>query len=437
MALERQNMPIGKASAGGVHAFAPLLGLVGMVAAIALAGGGAVPAAAADEADLANVPVRERRHSLYDPIGIHASAFHFFPRITAGVMFDSNVFASASDPSSDFALVLAPELRAFADRGDGFYEFSVGAKNYTYHRFDSEDRTDAHARFRGSKQLRSDIKWDAVLEAARRHQLRGDSFTPTTAAEPIPFNDLRAETAVTKTFNRLGVMVGGRVRHISYENVTAIGGGTLDQSYRDGTILTTTVKPSYEFSPGYRAYTRIDLSQRDYKGTGAENRDSQGYDIRGGVEFRITPLMSGSVDVGYLAQDYDNPAIPTVEGVSAGARMMWLMTPLMTLSLFAERSVAETAAPDQEARLDLSAGAQLDYEIMRSLILSLEGSYKNEDFVGTARTDDVMKISTKIDYLMSRSFNIGMSYSYFDRLSNDPLYNFDKHVVTINVTAQH
>jgi uncharacterized protein (PEP-CTERM system associated) len=116
---------------------------------------------------------------------------------------------------------------------------------------------------------------------------------------------------------------------------------------------------------------------------------------------------------------------------------MWLMTPLMTVSLFAERSVAEMAAPDQQGRLDFSAGAQLDYEILRNLILSLESVYKNEEFTGTSRTDDIVKLSAKLDYLLSRSFNFGLKYNYIDRSSENPIYDFDKHVVTVNVTAQH
>jgi hypothetical protein len=147
-------------------------------------------------------------------------------------------------------------------------------------------------------------------------------------------------------------------------------------------------------------------------------------------------MLLGSMDAGYLSYDYDNPLIPSVDGMSAGARLMWLMTPLMTVTFFAERNVAEIAAPDQEGRLDFLAGAQLDYEILRTLILSLEGAYKNEDFTGTSRTDVIVKLSARLDYLLSRRFNFGLSYNYIDRSSDNPLYDYEKHVVTLNVTAQ-
>jgi hypothetical protein len=388
------------------------------------------------EDDMANMPVRQRPHSEYDPLGIRADAFMFFPSVTIGLQYDSNVFASV-EAAGDWALVTAPELHVVAERSGGSYELELGARHYAYQDFSSEDRTDAHARFRVSRQIRADLKWDTAIEAARRHELRGDSFSPASAAEPIPFRDLRAETSLTRIFNHLGVTVGGRIRDLAYEDVDAIGGGTLDQSQRDGTIITGTIKPFYEFSPGYRAYGRLDLSQRDYAGEDSQERDSQGYDARGGLEFRMTPLIFGSVEAGYLTQDYSNPLIPTVDGLSTAARATWLMTPLMTLSLFAERSVAEMASPDVEGRLDFIGGVQFDYEVLRNLIVSLEGSYKNEDFVGTTRSDDIVKFSAKLDYLLSRNIHFGLKYNYTERSSDIPEYDFEKHLVTLNVIAQH
>jgi hypothetical protein len=384
--------------------------------------------------DPANVPVGERRHTDFEPMGIRAGVFTIFPSATIGMQYDSNLFASV-DPIADWALVTAAQILFQADRGDGKYELDVGARNYLYQKQDSENRTDAHARFRLTRQFTSDVRWDAAFSAARRHEDRDDSFSLSGAAEPTAYNDLQAETAVTKTFNRLGVTIGGRVRNLTYEDTPLRGGGTRDLSFRDGTIITTTVKPFYDFSPGYRAYARIDLSKRDYQGEGTLNRDAQGYDARGGVEFRLTSMLTGAAEAGYMAYGYDNPLIPNQEGPSAGARLMWLMTPLMTVTLFAERTVAEVAAPDQEGRLDFIAGAQVDYEILRNLILSLGGKYKNEDFSGTSRTDEIVKLSAKLDYLLSRRLNFGLSYDYTDRSSDNPLFDFDKHVVMFNVTA--
>ena len=418
---------------GGVRGLARSAGLTCMTA-IAL-WSSALPACAGNE-DIASLPVRARRHSDYEPAGVRVDAFMFYPSAVASVEYDSNVFAKVN-AISDWALVTAPELRVVFERSDGSYELDVGARNYVYKRFDSQDRTDAHARFRASREITNDFKWDGQVEIARKYEVQGDSFADTGAAQPVPYRDLQAETSVTKTFNRLGVTIGGRVRNLAYENVDAIAGGTLDQSFRDGTIVTTTLKPFYEFSPGYRAYARIDLSRRDYQGEGTLNRDSQGYDARGGLEFRVTSLVLGSLDVGYLSQDYSNRLIPTVDGLSASARVMWLMTPLMTVTMFADRSVAETAAPGQEGRLDATAGATLDYELLRNLILSFEGVYKNEEFVGTSRSDDVVRLSAKIDYLFSRGFNFGFQYNYIDRSSNAPDVDFEKHVITFNITAQH
>ena len=416
---------------GGVRglAFASLTGAAMLALLVA-----AAPARAGE--DTANIPVRQRAHADYDPVGVRLDAFMFYPSVTIGVQYDSNLFAT-TQPIGDWALVTAPELRVLADRGDGTYVLDLGAAHYTYRKYDAEERTDAYARFRLSKPITRDIIWDAAFEAARRHELREDALSFTDATEPIPYRDLNAQSAVTRTFNRFGVMIGGRIRNLHFENVEDYEVAPFGQGLRDGTIVTTTLKPFYDFSPGYRAYARIDLSRRDYVGEGQQNRDSQGIDGRAGLEFRLSALLFGSAELGYLTYDYDNPLIPNVEGLSAAARVIWLMTPLMTLTFFTQRSVAELASPDQEGRLDFSAGAQLDYEILRNLILSLEGVYKNEDFVVAGRTDDIFKLSAKMDYLISRSIHLGLTYNYIERSSDDSNLDFQKHVVTLNVTAQH
>jgi hypothetical protein len=107
--------------------------------------------------------------------------------------------------------------------------------------------------------------------------------------------------------------------NLTYEDVKSIGGGTLDQTWRNGTILTATVKPFYEFSPGYRVYSRSQANTRDYEGEGDRNRDSEGYDVRAGVDFALTPLVFGSVEAGYLSQSYEGQLIGPVDGMSGGA----------------------------------------------------------------------------------------------------------------------
>jgi hypothetical protein len=287
------------------------------------------------------------------------------------------------------------------------------------------------------RQFGDDVQVDTDFEAARLSEQRGDSLTATNSVSPITYNDLRAEAKLTKTFDGFGVTIGGDVRNLSYEDGKTGTGAVLDQSYRDGTIITADRQPLYYFSPEYRIYARLRANQRDYQGTGSLDRDSRGFDLRTGFDFRLTSMLSGSIEAGYLDQYYSNPLIPEATGLSGLGNLRWLMTPLMTVSLFASRSVAEVAAQGQEARLDLTAGGQIDYELRRDLIATVEASFTHEDFPGALRQDEVLNVKTQIDYLMNPYIHLGLQYMYFERQSNVADVSFDKHTVVVNVTAKY
>ena len=397
--------------------------------------------------ELSRIPVDERPHPEFDPIGYRFGQFMAYPRISGGLLYNSNVFASFANPQSDVVARFSPGLNiqygklptSFSSGTPGFSaDLDIGADLYRYRTFSSENRTDAHGNLKTHWDIADDLKVDTTAEIARKHEERGDPSSPRNAATPVPYLDIRGDTTVTKMFGRFGVAVNGAVRHLSYEDVAAIDGTPLDQSWRNGTIVWTFVRPYYEFSPGYQLFMRAAANARRYAGEGDLNRDSNGYNITAGLAFTVTPLISGSVEAGYLSQSYANPAIATVNGGSFKAQALWLATPLLTLRASAERRVAETVSPEFDSRLDTDVMVRADYELLRNLTLFAGATYSHQKFQGfQPRTDDVMKLSLGGRYRLNRTWSLDGRYDFIDRNSNLTNFTFDQHVVMFNVTAQH
>lgn len=395
---------------------------------------------------ISRIPVAERPHPEYDPVGIRYGSIFFYPKLVTGLRFDSNVFATDTHPRSDAALVFSPELTIRSGpRTYGFdpnpqpfsFELNVGADIYRFRRFDSENREDAHINLVTHSEFSQDLWLDTKFEAARKHTERGDSSQPLDAKEPVPYTDLKGELALTKRFNRFGTTFDVMARRLTYGDVETFAGAPLDQSWRNGNIFTGSVKPFYEFSPGYRAFVLLQANTRNYEGTGTLNRDSNGYIIRGGLDFLVDPLLYGTAEIGYMSQSYDNPAIPPISGLSFAGKATWLVTKLMTATFKAERSVAETTTPDFNGLVRTSFSARLDYEFLRNLIFYVEPKYMNEDFPDTARKDKVGKVSAGFDYLLNRNAKVGLRYDFIDRNSTLSSFTYDEHVVTFNVTTQY
>jgi hypothetical protein len=77
------------------------------------------------------------------------------------------------------------------------------------------------------------------------------------------------------------------------------------------------------------------------------------------------------------------------------------MTPLMTVIVSGERTVAETTTPDFLGRVDTVFGVQLDDELLRNLIVSVEPEFARQDFPNTPRRDDVVRMGVGVDYLVN------------------------------------
>lgn len=396
--------------------------------------------------ELSRIPVRDRSHPGYEPIGYRLGDVFFYPKLLATARYDSNVYASEANPRGDWALVLSPQITVKYGRGTPGAQFSpsrfsyrldLDADIYQFRTLTGENRVDARARLTTNWEIAQELQLDTAFEAARKHVNRGDSASPLTAAEPVPYNDLRGEATLTRTIGRFGVAVNAGIRNLTYENVDAFDGTVLNQSDLDGTIFSTYIKPFYEFSPGYRGFVRLKGNKRDYAAAGVDSRNSDGYEVRGGVDFVVTPLVSGSVEAGYMSQSYENPLIRPVDGFSFKGELVWLATALITVKATAERSIAETLTPGFGPRLDTAISGQIDYELMRNVILFGSASFKEEEFQDTPRKDELTRFSAGIDYAMNRHLGIGARYDFVSRDSSLPIYSFDKHVVMFNVTARH
>jgi hypothetical protein len=386
---------------------------------------------------MSRLPVRDRPRYGYEPIGYRVGPIFFYPQLLSELRYDSNVYATSTNRRSDLAAVLAPHLTIASYSPRFSFRVDVGAQVYRFRELHGENRTDAYARFQANAEIARDLRLEGTFLAARLHQSRTESTSPSNAATPVPYTDLRGQVAATKDFNRLSVTVGGTARNLTYENVQSFTGEVLDQSSRNGTILTAFVRPSYEITRDYRAYFQARYNVRNYEGTGPLEHDSSGYDLRGGLQFALTPLIFGSVEAGYLQQTFNNPAIPTVNGPLIAGKVKWLVTPLTTISLLADRSVSETTSPGQEARLDTTFGAVVDHELMRNVILFAGARHINQDFGGTPRKDELVKFSGGVEYLPNRFARVGLQYDFIDRHSNIPTYSFNEHVMRVNVTAQY
>lgn len=382
-----------------------------------------------------DTPVLTRQWPGYEPPGIRYHSWMFYPSVSAGALFDSNVFATPSDHESDIAAVLHPSLRVTRESESNPVTFDAYVKSLQYSHFSSLNQTDASARVKGRIDLEHDSAILYNFQAAFLHEAIGSLSSPLGAVTPTPYGYVHENVTYWKRFGRLAMSVGFRNDNYDFGSAQAQNGSTINQDSRDGSIYAGHTRIDYAFSGNLGVFSAFEGNVRDLKGTPTAPLSSHGYRSLSGFNFNLTRLISGEVGAGYTSQLFDDPSIGTVAGPAYRALLRWSPTRSVDVTLKAEEittEAVETIASGVRAQA-LMLG--VDYELRRNVVLSTVGGYENDKFVGQDRQDQVFSATTSLQYLLNRFSSVSLQYKYVNRASNVPTAVYDKHEIGLDVTA--
>ena len=413
-----------------------------LIAAIAATALYAVPvsvASAQEEiVDNRNVGVRDRVRPGYDAAGVRAGGFTVFPEASVTGTYDDNIFAANVGEVDDFITTLAAGVSVQSNWSRHALNLNAGLAQYLYADNSDEDRLDWNVGGNGRVDITRDTNISGGLSYAQLHEDRGAPNAPGLAAEPTEYALFQANAALAHRFNRVTTRVGVGYADYDYDDAPLIGGGVLDQDFRDREEFEQFLRLGYDVSPDTNLYIQGTLNQREYDQKPpvvALNRDSDGWAVVGGSEFRLSNLAQGEVYVGYQEQSYDDPTLSDISGLAFGAGVDWFVTPLTTIRIDAASTVEETVAAGASGFLDQSVGLGIDHELMRNVIIGARASYANQDYEGIARSDDVIRAGLGVDYLLNRNFSVGLGYDYTDRDSNVPGLGYTRNEIGLTLKA--
>ncbi|MGF1456312.1 MAG: outer membrane beta-barrel protein [Alphaproteobacteria bacterium] len=418
---------------------------------------------------LSNQSVARRSRPEYDALGLRLGSFTLFPSVEAGIGFDSNVF-QANDEESDFFYGIAPRVTLVSNWSRHQVVATAGARSRFLFEEASENTTDPDISIQGRLDVgpqnnRPGSSAFRFFAGARtQHEGRGEPEALIAAAERIQFDTYSAGARWDSQLNRIRYGIGAEVDVLRFEESEVpvgsaadgqdvnFGGvandGVLNNDDRNQTIVRVSGEIGYDFSPGYVAFVRGEYNTRSFEEavdrTGS-NRDSDGYQVVAGARLELTNVLVGEVFGGYLEQRYDAANLADVDGVVYGAELEWYPSPLLTARVTADRQVVDTivqvplgggAFANTSGRFDSNVGVGVDYEAARNIIISGDAAYRDSNFEGTNREDEVFTGGVSGNFLINRSARAQLGYVYNSRESNQPNETFSQHQIGFNVLLQ-
>jgi hypothetical protein len=388
-----------------------------------------------EDVALEDTPVKRRFWPEYQPRGLRAGAWMFYPTLLAEAIYDSNVFASPVNAQADAIAHVGASLsaRSLWERHGIAMEMSAGSLFYKSH--SALNQTNATFASTGHYDIDHSTQVLGAFHAAYLHDQPGSLTSPTGAVNPTPYSLINGDVTLRKEFGRVTTAVGTGVKSYDYGSTVAQNGSIISQDSRDGQIYSAHGRADYAVSEKFATFAALEGNWRDLRGTVSQSLSSNGYRALAGVDLEFTHLIKGELAAGYAKQHFAESTIGDVEGPSYRAMLTWSPSRLIDVNFRAEQIVTQSADTTATGIRADAAQIGLDYEFRPNVILSTAATYEKDNFQGQPRKDNVYGVDGSVKYLMNNLISIGLRYRFTRRDSNVLQDSFEKHQVGLNASA--
>lgn len=376
--------------------------------------------------------VRDRFRAAFVPQGTRIGNFIMVPEIGFRTSIGKDD-TGGRGRDMQYNLLTALELRSQLPR----HQLDVRAEGRAVARHDQEDfrYIDGKVRVLGGYDISHRTRLFGEFSVERTHEDDVDDERPNDARRAPALLISRAESGIKHRAGRIDAAIGARYARFEYDDTETNDGGIIDQSFRNHTQLEPFANVGYNFSPGYRVFGELSGLRIENRGNALIDRDAQGFQASGGVEFELSPLVRVMLKGGYFRQDYVQAGLVDISTFVYDARLDWYVSPLVSLTFNASRNVHTTTFGDASGRILNTLSVKADYEMWRNLILSAEGAFKLGEYVGEDRTDRIWVGRIGLDYIASKHWLITVGYEHQELVSS--IGDFDRRLDRFTIGARY
>jgi len=369
--------------------------------------------------------------------GTRVGSFRLLPKLVIGHGYDSNIYATESDAKGDNVTTVSPSLRLRSDWKQHALNLAAGADILRYGTHGSEDV----AEYDVSGDGRFDLTDRTYLFGGAGHSLEHEDRTSpddVLGEKPTPVHSTQGHLGLGRKGDTFSVQGGATFERLNYDDVpytlvptaTQPGHGygqqltitgDINNDDRDRDVLEYGLRVGAKPGQVWEVFVQGSGNERRYKDRRDDfgyQRDSSGGGAAVGVGWELAKRMQGEVLVGYLQQNYQDPALKDVGTVDYGGRLNWRATGQTRVALYLDRSVEETTQPGASSYLYTVGGVQAKHSLTGSLQLGVRASLGEADFQGTDRVDDLVGIGASMQLFLYRQVYLEPDFQYTARESD-------------------
>lgn len=410
-------------------------------ALLAMAAWGAGPAAAGPaEPPRVSIPLRDDdpgRRAL-EARGVAVGGMLLHATLENRLTQDSNVAASMH-PVADTVLTVAPAVALHHGPNPWRLRLDAGAEAVRHHAARRLDHTNLRLAGRLSGGSLEGSRAYAGVQWQRLHELPGDTGLRRSAKVPVPVTRQDLDGAIR--LQRGVVFLSGAVRlgQVTYRDVTASDGGTLDQTHRDH------IEIALEQRVGGRLFPMLDLFVETRQrgrvyGRGTPiigfNRSSEAKDLLLGAAIDLPERLAVHAVWGRTRQNHAMSVPLSVQVHDVAATLA--LTTLTTLTGQWWRTVGGTEALLQGAAMETAWRLGLEHELLRQVVLVADGGrsrWRQHGLIeGATDVDTVVRLAA--EYRRDARWSAGLEARWDARASTAAGGGYTRSRMTLRIGAR-
>jgi hypothetical protein len=401
--------------------------------------------------DLEQIPLPPKGHELdpYVPIGMKIGSFLLFTEAEIGTILTDNVLGTRTNPQSDAAIEVAPNVRLESNWGRHFFSASFDADRSWYQDFDVEDDKTYFAQLRGRLDVTRRTHLELELGKSQTQEGRNSISLTDIAGIQTNVYEQHITAGADHTFNRLTLELEGSVADYNYEDLAGTQFGIIDptlptiipardiRDYREDEL---TLRGTYELKPQMGVFVEGGISQEVYQqpvSVDGITRDSSGYELLSGMTFAVSGTLTGEFSVGWGEQTSIDESAAPIEGVLLNADIIWMPTPMTMVEFLARSEVSTSTLVDALGAIDRFYELSLQHAFWRYLVMRGFGSYEIADYAGSTLVDERLKGGASAEYYFNPTVSVYARYEHTDFFSTDRQSDFNENEVRIGMRIRH
>lgn len=367
------------------------------------------------------VSVTEREQPAFDPQPIRLGVFDVRPELTTGLGFTSNLFFDPDNGEADGFVQIRPSVSGETTWSRNQIGFDVNLNFNEFFSNSSETITNFNTRAFGRLDIGPDAQVTAGVFGGVQNEPRSASAAAVDAVEPIRIVRYGAELDGQYQTGRLRLGAGVIATKSNFEDVELIGGGELDQDFRDRVEIIANGRAAWAIQRDLAIVGRIAYTDRETSGPtilAPLDRDSNGVSVEVGANFELPVLLRGEVTVGYQSFNFDAVEFGSLDGLAVNANVQWFPTQLTTVSANVAREVIDPGLNASAGAFRTGVRVGVDHELRRNILLRARAGFARSDFEAIEREDDRYTIGFGALWKINRRIYLDSSYNFTEQNSD-------------------